>query len=97
MDIAVLQQLFTIYRTHLGSDFPEDEPTRILTVLRLCRERPVTQRELIDLFRIKQPAIAKLLEKFRHAKLGDYGSRHKDGSKDFILTPAGHEVRRSWK
>ena len=92
MDIAVLQQLFATYHDHLGNLFPEDEPTRILTVLSLCRKRPVTQKELVNLFGVKQPAIAKLLEKLHREGLGDYGDRTKDGSKGFMLTPAGCEV-----
>ncbi len=92
MDIAVLQQLFATYRDHLGNLFPEDEPTRILTVLSLCRKRPVTQKELINLFGVKQPAITKLLEKLHREGLGDYGGRTRDGSKGFMLTPAGCEI-----
>ena len=92
MDIAVLERLFVAYSHHLGYLFPEDEPTRILTVLSLCRKRPVTQKGLVGIFGVKQPAIAKFLEKLHREGLGDYGDRTKDGSKGFRLTPAGSDV-----
>lgn len=76
MDIAVLERLFVAYSHHLGYLFPEDEPTRILTVLSLCRKRPVTQKGLVGIFGVKQPAIAKFLEKL-----------HREGSVITVTVP----------
>lgn len=90
MDIAVFEELYDGYRKHLGSIFPGAEPARILSVLRVLREASCAQERLIEIFKIKQPAVAKLVGKLTAAGFVEHDVRNRNGVRKIKLSSGGY-------
>jgi DNA-binding MarR family transcriptional regulator len=91
MDIAVFNNLYGVYRKHFGSVFPGAEPSRILSVLRSLRQGSTTQQQLIQIFKVKQPAVNKFVTKLCATGLVERRSST-NGVMEIELSDAGREA-----
>ena len=92
MNILQLAKLYSLYAKRFGDRFPGADPARILTVLGLCKNSSTTQKELGELFDIRQTDANKLAHRLCGKGLVNITARAKDGTKKIVLLPAGRRA-----